>query len=569
VFGPIVPRMTVSIDDVRRRYVRYAEQQQLLQQLVQRHPDLVRLQRIGSSAQGRPLYVVIVGRDPDRARPALWIDANMHAGEFVGTNVALAFVDDLLALHAGDNRHGLSEAVAAAAKEALIIVAPSLSPDGAEAVHETGRFVRSSPVDDRKTAEPRWRQVDIDGDGQIRRMRVLDPCGGFVESKDVPGLMLPRDVDDDGPFYALYPEGVIDDWDGDSVPPWGIYDDNPLDLNRNFSHGWQHEPLQYGAGDYAGSSPEARALMAFATTNPHLYFWINLHTYGGVWIRPLGDKSDDKLSGADFALFRLVEEWATTHAHVPTVSGYHEFLYTPETPLRGDLVDYAFLQRGAYAWAIELWDLYARAGLPRPRRFVDHYAHQSRGQMELLARTVSQLGASPIRPWRWTKHPQLGDVEVGGLDARTSVWNPPEGPLVDEVCRGHAAVFFRLLSLLPRLHVTTSRAPLGDGTSLVTVTVENRGGVSTAGPDVARGLPHNEPVHVVVQDAGRVKDGARRTLGHLGGTHAGRFGGIGTWPYQSSQALPARRTCRFVVVGDDPVMLRVGSQRTGHLMVTA
>jgi hypothetical protein len=189
--------------------------------------------------------------------------------------------------------------------------------------------------------------------------------------------------------------------------------------------------------------------------------------------------------------------------------------------------------------------------------------------MELLARTVSQLGASPIRPWRWTKHPQLGDVEVGGLDARTSVWNPPEGPLVDEVCRGHAAVFFRLLSLLPRLHVTTSRAPLGDGTSLVTVTVENRGGVSTAGPDVARGLPHNEPVHVVVQDAGRVKDGARRTLGHLGGTHAGRFGGIGTWPYQSSQALPARRTCRFVVVGDDPVMLRVGSQRTGHLMVTA
>jgi len=59
----------------------------------------------------------------------------MHAGEVVGTNVALAFVDDLLALHAGEVRHGLSPAVAAAAREALVIVAPSLSPDGAEAMH--------------------------------------------------------------------------------------------------------------------------------------------------------------------------------------------------------------------------------------------------------------------------------------------------------------------------------------------------------------------------------------------------------------------------------------------------
>jgi hypothetical protein len=561
--------MVASVDDVRRRYLRFSEQQQVLQQLSDQHPALVRVQRIGSSAEGRPLYVIVIGRDPDRARPALWIDANMHAGEFVGTNVALAFVDDLLALHRGENRHGLSAAVADAAREALVIVAPSLSPDGAEAVHETGRFVRSSPVDGRQTALPRWRQVDIDGDGQVRRMRVLDPCGGFVESKAVPGLMLPRDIDDDGPFYALYPEGVIDDWDGNAVPPWGFYDDNPLDLNRNFSWGWQPEPKQYGAGDYVGSSPEARALMAFATASPHLYFWVNLHTYGGVWIRPLGDASDDKLSGDDLALFRLVEEWTTTHARVPTVSGYHEFLYTPETPLRGDLVDYAFHQRGAWAWAVELWDLYARAGLPRPRRFVDIYGRQSRGQMELLARTLAHHGASPIRPWSKATHPQLGEVEVGGLDARTTVWNPPEGPLIDDLCRSHAAVFFRLLALLPRLQVTTSRTSLGDGRHLLTVTVENRGGASTAGPDVARNLPHNEPVHVIVTDAARCRDGARRTLGHLGGTHAGRFGGVGTWPYQSSQALPARRTCRFVVDGDAPVSIRIGSQRTGHIVVAA
>jgi hypothetical protein len=563
----MVGAMAIPVEDVRRRYLRYGEQQALLQQWAARHPDLVRVERIGSSAEGRPLYVVIVGRDPDRARPALWIDANMHAGEVVGTNVALAFVDDLLALHAGEVRHGLSPAVAAAAREALVIVAPSLSPDGAEAMHETGRFVRSSPVDERVTGRPRWRQVDIDGDGQIRRMRVQDPCGGFVESRAVPGLMLPRDVDDEGPFYALYPEGVVDDWDGESVPPWGIFDDNPLDLNRNFSWGWQPTHQQAGAGDYAGSSPEARALMAWATKHPHLYFWINLHTYGGVWIRPLGDASDDELGDGDRAVFRLVEEWTTEHVGVPTVSGFHEFLYTPKTPLRGDLSDYAFHQRGAWAWAIELWDLYARAGLPRPKRFVDIYGHQSRAQMELLARTLAQLGADPIRPWRKTTHPQLGDVEVGGLDARYSIWNPPPGPLVDELCRRHAAVFLRLLALLPRLQVTTSRTPLSPSTSLLRVVVENHGGVGTAGPDVAADLDHNEGIDVVVAPADRAVDGARRHVGHLGGVHAGRFGGVGTWPYQSSQGAPPRRVVRFVVTGDAPVSLRVGSARTGFVVV--
>jgi hypothetical protein len=554
--------------DPRQSYLRFADLQQHLKSLADAHPDLVRIERIGSSGEGRPLYVVVVGRDPDRARPALWIDANMHAGELVGENVALAFVDDLVALHRGDDRHGLSAAVVARAKDALVYVMPCMSPDGAEAVHDDGRFVRSSPVHERASGRPRWRQVDVDGDGQVRRMRKRDPCGGFVESKSVPGLMLPRDIDDDGPFFALYPEGVIDDFDGESVPGWNIFDDNGLDLNRNFSAGWRPEPQQEGAGDFAGSSPEARAVMAFATKTPTLYFWLNLHTFGGVFIRPLGDGPDHKLPGDDRAVFRLVEEWAQQHAGVPTVSSFHEFCYVPERPLCGDLVDYAFHQRGAYAWSIELWDLFARAGLPRARRFVDVYVNQSRQQMEVLARYLQSLDASPLLPWKEARHPQLGDVEVGGLDPRFSLWNPPPGPLIDDVARKHAAVFFRLLALLPQLAVTATRAPLSPSTSLIEVVVENRGGIGTAGPASAKDVPHNEPVRVVVADAARVKDGAVRVVGHLAGHHAGRFGGSTTLPYQMS-GDPCRRTVRFVVDGAAPVVVKAGSVRTGFVEVEA
>lgn len=553
---------------IRRGYLRFAQLQEHLAALAIAWPDLVRLERIGSTSAGRPLYVVVVGRDPERTRPALWMDANMHANELLGTNVALAFVDDLLALHAGDNRHSLSAAVVAKAKDALVYVMPTLSPDGAEAIFADGRFVRSSPVNDSATQGPHWRQVDIDGDGQVRRMRRLDPCGSFVESKNVEGLMVPRDIDDDGPFFSLYPEGVIENWDGESIPPWMFFDDNPLDLNRNFSAGWKPEPQQVGAGAFAGSSPEARALMTFASTKPNIFFWLNLHTYGGCWIRPLGNAPDHKLGADDAAIFRLVQEWTSAHAGVPTVSAFEEFCYQPEQPLAGDLCDYAFWQRGAYAWSIELWDLYQRAGLPRLKPFVDVYGHQSRAQMEVLARYLIGIGAQPLQPWQPTQHPQLGLVDVGGLDPRFSIWNPPEGPLVDEVARKHCAVFLRLLSLLPALHAEARRTPLGAGSSLVEVTIENRGGIGTSGPAVAKDLLFNEPVRAVVVDATRVRDGAVRVVGHLGGHHAGRFGGVTCWPYQTSGDAP-RKVVRFVVDGDAPLTVRVGSIRTGFVEVDA
>ena len=35
----------------------------------------------------------------------------------------------------------------------------------------------------------------------------------------------------------------------------------------------------------------------------------------------------------------------------------------PETPLKGDLTDYAYHQRGALAYVIELWDIFKQIGM--------------------------------------------------------------------------------------------------------------------------------------------------------------------------------------------------------------
>src|SRR5438034_9408441 len=67
-------------------------------------PDLVRVASIGKSPEGRDLWLLEIGADPDRLRAAAWVDGNMHASEVCGSSVALAIAEDVIALHRGKDR---------------------------------------------------------------------------------------------------------------------------------------------------------------------------------------------------------------------------------------------------------------------------------------------------------------------------------------------------------------------------------------------------------------------------------------------------------------------------------
>jgi murein tripeptide amidase MpaA len=90
----------------RHRYLNHAEILDQLGAWASRYPDIAHLGAIGKSAAGRDISLLTIGRDPDQARPAVWIDGNMHASEVCGSSVALAIAEDLLAIHAGANEAG-------------------------------------------------------------------------------------------------------------------------------------------------------------------------------------------------------------------------------------------------------------------------------------------------------------------------------------------------------------------------------------------------------------------------------------------------------------------------------
>ena len=563
----------------RTTYIDHAQLTAQLATWAQQHPGLAHVSSLGQSAGGRDIPLLTIGRHPERGGPAVWIDGNMHASEVCGTSVALAIAEDVLAIHAGADMAGgqpLPPHMAQAIRETLFYVVPRISPDGAEEVLHRGRYVRSSPVDDRVARHhAHWVTEDLDGDGMALTMRRQDPDGELVELRGDdgqplrPAVLVARMPEDTGPFYRLYPEGRIANFDGRTIPDAHFLSDTVYDFNRNFPYHWAPEPQQAGAGHYPGSAPETRAVLDFATRHPNILLWLNLHTFGGVLIRPLGDKPDSKMHPGDLGIYEQVEAWMTQFTGYATVSGFHEFLYEPDKPLHGDLSDYAYHQRGALAYVVELWDLFQQLGIERMKPFVDHYAKLTRKDMRALAEFDRTHNAGRLfKAWRKVRHPQLGEVEVGGFDPRVGIWNPPLERL-GETCKAQSAAFLRVAALAPRvgLEVVKQERGTAGGPTRIELRLVNRGYLGTCGLPSAKELPHAEPLRLSVACEGGVKllapTEAVLEIGHLEGWGAGLYGGpsvFAPWTRGNSH----ERFVTLVAEGTGTLHVRVGSCRVGE-----
>jgi hypothetical protein len=554
----------------RHAYLDYERLTAQLRAWTAKFPDLCRLTSIARTPEGREVWLLTVGPEPDRVRPAVWVDGNLHAGELAGSSVALAIAEDALRAHVAPESLELSAPILERLRDVLFYVVPRITPDGAECVLRTGRSLRSVPRDARvERGQPRWAIGDIDGDGLALAMRVPDPGGELALARELPGLLVERTIDDEGPFYKLYPEGTIESFDGRRVPSPFFLSDNPIDLNRNFPWSWAPGHEQVGAGPFAASEPESRGVVEFATAHPEIFAWLNLHTFGGVLIRPLGDAPDSKMDPEDLAIFRQLEAWMLEHTGYPTVSGHDEFLYEPDKPLRGDLTEYAYHQRGALAYVVELWDLFKRLGMERPPKFVQYYERVTRADLVKLAWwDRDENGGRAFPPWRPFEHPQLGPVEIGGIDPRVGIWNPPLHELPG-VCSSQAAVLLRVAALAPRLRIDRiERHALPGDLTRVEVRVVNAGYLGSYGLPSARKLEFNEPVYATARAAGceLVDPGAaHQRLGHLEGWGHGLHTGANLPAYPGTRGTTNAAWATYLVRGAGALELRVGSCRAGFV----
>src|SRR3569623_295563 len=103
----------------RNTYLDYAQLTAQLQARADAPPALERLTSLATTPEGRQVWLLTVGPDPDRIRPAAWVDGNVHAAELAGSSVALAIADAVLRLPTAPHASELPAAIAERLRDVL------------------------------------------------------------------------------------------------------------------------------------------------------------------------------------------------------------------------------------------------------------------------------------------------------------------------------------------------------------------------------------------------------------------------------------------------------------------
>jgi len=482
-------------------------------------PDLVRLTSIGTSFEGRDLWLLTVTNQTvgdASEKPAIWIDGNIHASEVTASMAIVHLIDHLT------TSFGSDPDVTRALDTRTFYLVPRVNPDGAELARaEVPSFVRGS-VHPWPFTEQLAGLVgeDLDKDGRVLQMRVEDPNGTWKPYANDPRLLVARrpDEDGEGPYYRLLGEGMINDYDGVQVPTAPFQ--AGIDPNRQFPYKWERRVEgPWDAGEYPGSEPEVAALLRAVTERKNICAYFAYHTFSGVHIRAYSDQTDESFAADDLWTYDVLGEMATELTGYPSISGYHDFRYHPKSVIKGVGTDWAFDHLGVYSWTTEFWNALSAAGLGDAHPLEWYRNHSLDDELQLLAWVDENVRGGYV-DWYEFDHPQLGRVELGGWHSELVFRNPPPHLLEAEI-EPHSKLAVRIALSSPILrHRDTLVEQLDGGTWRVRVVVENAGWMKTSVTQRAVDSGYVRPMVAQISlppDASLVTGSTRLDLGQLGG----------------------------------------------------
>ncbi|QKZ14627.1 M14 family metallopeptidase [Spirosoma sp. KUDC1026] len=441
-------------------YNDYAMITKFCQDLAKAYPDLVRLESMGKSFQGRDMWVLVVSDTktgkPDR-KPGFYIDGNIHSNELQGSEIAM-YTAWYLAESFADEPY-----ITQLLKDKTFYIAPTINPDAREDFIKNPNNPNSPrsgmmPMDDDGDGQiDEDKFDDLDGDGNIVMMRRKSAVGRWKVDPDDPNRMIPAKPDEAGQYEILGYEGLDNDGDG------AVNEDvvGQYDPNRDWGWGWQPDYIQRGALSYPASLPETKAVTAFVMSHPNIAGAQSYHNYGGMFLRGPGSEEDvPYYTPGDIAVYDVIGRVGEK-----IIPGYRYLtIYKDLYTVYGGEIDWFSLGRGIFTFSNELMTSY---------KFFNQKVDENRFQNDEFNQFDKYLLLSDAYvAWKPFKHPQYGDIEIGG-PKKNYIRNHPGFLLEEDAHRNMAFTLFHAYQT-PKLAVQEIETKsLGNGLTEVTATVVN------------------------------------------------------------------------------------------------
>ena len=432
-------------------------------------PERVMLDRYGTSREGRPLLAMVLASDLERAheQPTLLVVGGLDALHPAGTEYTVRMAERILADHPG------------ILEEVTVVLMPRANPDGIAALMggiNDGRRGGSRAVDaDRDGLFDEDEVRDLDGDGVITRMRLIDPPLSHppthLADPGEPRLMRSPDVAaGERATHAMFVEGI--DVDGDGA----IGEDGrgEVRIDRNFMHLFaEHET---DSGPYQLSEPESLALAEWILEKPRIYGAVVFGPHDWIVSLPEASKKDPTgrtpigIDGGDKRQYERLKELWKEHTGQTRSTDEND---------RGGLHAWLYAHRGIPTVATTGW------GRPDPTATPEKPAAEGSETTERpkprdaegaawLAWSDADRDGEGFVEWRGVDHPQLGRIEIGGVVPGFDR-NPPLA-MLDGLAAGHAEFIAALAAMRPQVVVEGPEVELlGGGVARIRLALRNDG----------------------------------------------------------------------------------------------
>jgi hypothetical protein len=496
-------------------YLNYTEVESFCHQVISKYPNWISLDEIGQSQNGISIYILSIGDHSNdvHSKPAIWIDGGTHSAEWTGIMATLYIVSKWL-----DGLSNNDTELIEWFRSATAYVLPCISPDGFTAMMNNAPFLRSSlrlPQTD--TNRIGFEACDMNDDNKVEWMRWQHPAGPFVPDEEVPIMMRPRTLDDDpANAYFFCSEGKFINWDGVkwvSAPlKYG------LDLNRNFPAEWApFNMFGMDGGDFALSEPESDAVVRAFAKRPFICAALTNHTYAGcILTQPY--RKDSKFNDNDIALMHSLSKQLVSDTNYKTYKVFPDFTYKANQPITGLWSETISTVFGIPGYVIEYWNPFDYVGEEGQNPIEFFMSPDPKVVRRVLAKFIEKH-PDIVRPWQTFKHPQLGNVEIGGFDYMRSIRNPPLSELKQE-CETGLTITNRLRKSIPSIKCSYEIINRGNKLFQIDALLENYGFLPTSGLKYGENIRSTPQVNLKLNLPKHLKlitGSQEQTLSHIHG----------------------------------------------------